>query len=251
MSRRLAAWAKQHPALAVFGTVIVLSGIVRVIGGPPTPDGTSTASPTNITAGRPLPAETRQGPTSTPYESSRVAPTTLHGRPASKPTATTTQSPAPKPPAAAPQAVDLTFSGGTNGHATQVVGLLPVMASADYSYELPEWSTQCVMPARYGAWEATTTVRLNGIGWQITITSPTLGGLPAPGRHPAINTDANHDAPDAAVEVGVSSDANPEGPSNGAAYHYYLTDAGNGYGTVTINPDRTRALSTSDQLRPP
>lgn len=145
-------------------------------------------------------------------------------------------------PAAAPPAVhadpDLTFSGAVFGNATQAVAPLPVKSGAHYDYNTPSWSTQCIMPADDGAWSATTTVRINGTRWELSIGNPGFG-LPVAGSHTAVAQTSTRNHP-GSVWIALRSDRLPDGTSNGDILGYaYGIPAEHGDATVVIDPGLT------------
>lgn len=141
--------------------------------------------------------------------------------------------------------VDLIFSGGITGRATQAINTRPVKTGAQYDYHSPDWATQCVMPAGDGAWDdgawsANITFRLNAVTWQVSISEPG-SGLPSAGSHPAVQETVTNDV-GGSVSIAVTSNKSADGQSSlGATQYSYYTPMNHNSGTakVTINPGLT------------
>ncbi|WP_369186540.1 hypothetical protein [Streptomyces sp. R08] len=208
----------------VFGGLVVV-GIIANIVDPPKKTASVKVPPvaTSSSAG-PTPHKTLRKPTAQPRStpSKQQVPIT-----STYPTHTIRALPA----------VQLVFSGGLAGQVSQAVNVRPVKTGASYDYTPPDWATQCVMPAKDGAWSADISFRFHGLIWEITIGQPGFG-RPKPGSHPALQetvTGGSGDDPKA-VSIAVQSAKSPGGDFD---TYYPPMDHNNGTGTVTINSGLT------------
>lgn len=142
--------------------------------------------------------------------------------------------------------LDFTLSGGLSGSTAQAIDVLPIKTDADFDYNPPDGSTQCVMPDSQRSWEANMTFRVNGITWQVSIGGSDFN-LPRIGAHPALPdtlTGGNSDDPNA-VSIDVASDKSPDGVASGSGIgrfdvtYYAPPDHNNGAGAVVINNGAT------------
>lgn len=143
-------------------------------------------------------------------------------------------------PSTPPAGTDLRFSGDIKGSTRGALKVLHGKSGAHYDYIVPDGATQCVMPADDGAWEAQFTVRMNGIGWEISIGNGASFGSPKPGRHFAVY-DADTNGESGVLTFDIASDKAPSSVVLGSGigkfqYVYYLPEDHNkGRALVTID----------------
>ncbi|WP_159765066.1 hypothetical protein [Streptomyces sp. HM190] len=145
-----------------------------------------------------------------------------------------------KSSSAPPAGTNLRFSGDIKGTARGALKVLHGKSGAHYDYTVPDGTTQCVMPAADGSWEAQFTVRMNGIDWEISIGNGASFGSPKPGKHLAVY-DADTNGTSNTLTFDIASDKAPSsvvlgGGAGRFQYIYYLPDGHNdGKALVTID----------------
>ncbi|MEV6504267.1 hypothetical protein [Streptomyces prunicolor] len=209
---------------SVFGGLVVVGIIANIVD--PSKETASAKGPS-------VPASSSAGPT--PHKALRKPTARAKTTPSEQQVPITSAHPTHTTRAL--PAVQLVFSGGLAGHVSQAVNVRPLKTKASYDYTPPDWATQCVMPAKDGAWSADISFRFRGLIWEVTIGQPGFG-RPKPGSHPAMQetvTGGSGDDPKA-VSIAVQSVKSPGGDFD---TYYPPMDHNNGTGTVTINSGLT------------